>query len=63
MALMDIVHAIGLDNVDIHGKRRVVTWRESRPSDILCRKLLQEQLYTAASIILSPRIAVGLGEY
>jgi len=31
--------------------------------NILCRKLVQEQLYTAASIIISPRSAVGTGEY
>lgn len=31
--------------------------------NILCRKLVQEQLYTAASVILSPRSAVDTGEY
>lgn len=31
--------------------------------DILCRKLVQEQLYTAASVILSPRSAVNTGDY
>ena len=31
--------------------------------NILCRKLVQEQLYTAASIILSPRSAVDSGDY
>ena len=31
--------------------------------NILCRKLVQEQLYTAASIIVSPRAAVDTGEY
>jgi len=31
--------------------------------NILCRKLVQEQLYTAASIIVSPRSAVDTGEY
>ena len=31
--------------------------------NILCRKLVQEQLYSAASIILSPRSAVKTGEY
>ena len=30
---------------------------------ILCRKLVQEQLYTAASIIRSPRSAADSGEY
>ena len=30
---------------------------------ILCRKLVQEQLYTAASVILSPRSARESGEY
>ena len=30
---------------------------------ILCRKLVQEQLYTAASVILSPRSASESGEY
>lgn len=30
---------------------------------ILCRKLVQEQLYTAASVILSPRSAGESGEY
>lgn len=31
--------------------------------NILCRKLVQEQLYTAASILTSPRSAVDSGEY
>ncbi len=31
--------------------------------NILCRKLMQEQLYTTASIILSPRAAVDTGDY
>ena len=31
--------------------------------NILCRKLIQEQLYTAASVILSPRSSVDTGEY
>lgn len=31
--------------------------------NILCRKLVQEQLYTAASVIISPRSAVETGEY
>ena len=31
--------------------------------NILCRKLMQEQLYTAASIIVSPRSAIDTGEY
>ncbi len=31
--------------------------------NILCRKLVQEQLYTAASIICSPRTAAGTGDY
>ena len=31
--------------------------------NILCRKLMQEQLYTAALIIVSPRTAVDTGEY
>ena len=31
--------------------------------DILCRKLVQEQLYTAASVIASPRDAIQSGEY
>jgi hypothetical protein len=30
---------------------------------ILCRKLIQEQLYTSASILLSPRSAIMTGEY
>lgn len=30
---------------------------------ILCRKLVQEQLYTAASVIRSPRAAVDTGKY
>ena len=31
--------------------------------NILCRKLMQEQLYTVASIIVSPRDAVDTGAY
>lgn len=31
--------------------------------NILCRKLMQEQLYTAASVIVSPRSGVDSGEY
>lgn len=31
--------------------------------NILCRKLVQEQLYTAASVIVSPREAVNSGDY
>lgn len=31
--------------------------------NILCRKLVQEQLYTAASVIVSPRTAVNDGAY
>lgn len=31
--------------------------------NILCRKLMQEQLYTAASVILSPRDAITTGAY
>ena len=31
--------------------------------NILCRKLMQEQLYTVASIIVSPRSAIDAGEY
>ena len=31
--------------------------------NILCRKLVQEQLYTAASVIVSPRSAAGSGDY
>ena len=31
--------------------------------NILCRKLMQEQLYTAASILVSPRSAIDTGEY
>ena len=31
--------------------------------NLLCRKLVQEQLYTAASVLLSPRSAVDSGEY
>lgn len=30
---------------------------------ILCRKLVQEQLYTTASVLLSPRLAIDTGEY
>lgn len=31
--------------------------------NILCRKLIQEQLYTVASVLTSPRTAVDSGEY
>lgn len=31
--------------------------------NILCRKLIQEQYYSAASVLLSPRSAVDSGEY
>ena len=31
--------------------------------NILCRKLVQEQLYTAACVLLSPRTAVNAGDY
>lgn len=31
--------------------------------NILCRKLAQEQLYSAATIILSPRSAISIGNY
>jgi hypothetical protein len=31
--------------------------------DILCQRLVQEQLYTAASVISSPRASVATGEY
>jgi hypothetical protein len=31
--------------------------------NILCRKLVQEQLYTTATVLLSPRSAVTTGEY
>lgn len=31
--------------------------------NVLCRKLVQEQLYTAASILVSPRTASETGEY
>jgi len=31
--------------------------------NILCKKLVQEQLYTSTSIILSPRSAVSTGDY
>ena len=31
--------------------------------NILCRKLMQEQLYTAASVIVSPRTAVDTGAF
>lgn len=31
--------------------------------NILCRKLVQEQLYSAASVLLSPRYAVTNGDY
>jgi hypothetical protein len=31
--------------------------------DILCRRLIQEQLYTVATVIATPRAAVDTGEY
>lgn len=31
--------------------------------NVLCRKLVQEQLYTTATVILSPRTAVDTGDY
>ena len=31
--------------------------------DLLCQRLIQEQLYTAAAILTSPRRAVTTGEY
>lgn len=31
--------------------------------NIMCRKLIQEKLYTAASVITSPRTAIDTGEY
>ncbi len=31
--------------------------------NILCRKLVQERLYTAASVLLSPRAAIDTGNY
>jgi hypothetical protein len=31
--------------------------------NILCRKLVQEQLYTTATLVMSPRSAVDTGEY
>ena len=31
--------------------------------NLLCRKLVQEQLYTSATVILSPRSAVTSGQY
>ena len=31
--------------------------------NILCRKLVQEQIYTAASVIVSPRSGIDTGEY
>lgn len=31
--------------------------------EILCRKLMQERLYTAATVILSPREAISSGKY
>ncbi len=31
--------------------------------DLLCQKLVQEQLYTTAAVIASPRSAVGTGKY
>ena len=35
----------------------------ANPYNILCRKLMQEQLYTAASVLMSPRSASESGEY
>jgi hypothetical protein len=62
---------------DCHGSRSLV--RASSPHfpvfqefngasyaeryNILCRKLIQEQLYTTATLLLSPRSAVDTGEY
>lgn len=31
--------------------------------NILCRKLAQEQLYSAATVLLSPRSAIDSGNY
>ncbi len=31
--------------------------------NLLCQKLVQEQLYTAASVLLSPRTSVATGAY
>lgn len=31
--------------------------------DILCKKMMQEQLYSSASIILTPRSSINTGEY
>lgn len=31
--------------------------------DILCKKLMQEQVYTTASLVVSPRSAVGTGNF
>ena len=31
--------------------------------DILCKKLVQEQLYTTATVLTSPRSAIETGEY
>lgn len=31
--------------------------------NLLCQKLVQEQLYTAASVLLSPRTSVDTGDY
>ena len=31
--------------------------------NILCRKLVQEQLYTTASVIVTPRTAADTGDY
>ncbi|MDV7392216.1 PaeR7I family type II restriction endonuclease [Arthrospira platensis SPKY1] len=31
--------------------------------NILCRKLVQEQLYTSACVLLSPRTATHTGDY
>lgn len=31
--------------------------------NILCQKLVQEQLYTSASVLLSPRTSVDTGDY
>ena len=35
----------------------------SRRYDILCQKLVREQLYTSASVIASPRTAITTGEF
>jgi type II restriction enzyme len=31
--------------------------------NLLCQRLVQEQLYTTASVIISPRTAIGDGQY